>query len=53
MENYIVIKPFFKADEKKDYNVGELIELSNEYAERFLRNELVEKEKTKTPKAKK
>lgn len=45
MENYIVIKSFFKADEKKDYNVGDLVELSKDDAERFLRNELVEKPK--------
>ncbi len=45
MENYIVIKPFFKADEKKDYNVGDVVELSKDDAERFLRNELVEKSK--------
>jgi hypothetical protein len=51
MENYIVIKSFFKADEKKDYNVGDLVELSKDDAERFLRNELVEKQKA--PKAKK
>ena len=51
MENYIVIKPFFKADEKKDYNVGDVVELSKEDSERFLRNELVEK--SKVTKAKK
>jgi hypothetical protein len=51
MENYIVIKPFFKADEKKDYNVGDIVELSKDDAERFLRNELVEK--SKASKAKK
>ncbi|CAB4153602.1 hypothetical protein UFOVP638_11 [uncultured Caudovirales phage] len=46
MENYIVIKSFFKADEKKDYNVGDIVELSKDDAERFLRNELVEKQKS-------
>ena len=46
MENYIVIKSFFKVDEKKDYNVGDIVELSKDDSERFLRNELVEKQKS-------
>lgn len=45
MEKYIVVKSFFKSDEKKDYNVGDVVELSKDDADRFLRNELVEKQK--------
>lgn len=53
MENYIVIAPFFRLSEQKNYNVGDVIELSKEDGERFIDNKLVEKEKIKTPKAKK
>ena len=45
MEKYIVIKSFFKLDEKKDYNVGDIVELSKDDADRLLRNEFVEKPK--------
>jgi hypothetical protein len=51
MENYIVIKSFYKLSEQKNYSVGDLIELSKEDAEALIQNEFVEK--TKTPKAKK
>lgn len=53
MENYIVIAPFFRLSEQKNYNVDDVIELSKEDGERFIGNKLVEKEKIKTPKAKK
>jgi hypothetical protein len=45
MENYIVIKSFFKLSDQKDYIIGDNIELSKEDAERFLKNGLVEKPK--------
>ena len=45
MEKYIVIKSFFKIDEKKDYNIGDVIELSKDDCDRFLRNGFVEKQK--------
>lgn len=51
MENYIVIKAFFSMSEQKPYFAGDVVSLSKEDAERFLRNEIVEK--VKTVKAKK
>lgn len=53
MENYIVIAPFYKLSEQKNYNVGDVIELSKEDGERMINNKFVEKEKVKTVKAKK
>lgn len=32
MKSYKVIKPFFKLSEKKNYDIGDTIELSDEYA---------------------
>jgi hypothetical protein len=46
MENYIVIKEFFKLSEQKTYYIGDTIELSKEDAERFIKNGKVEKPKT-------
>ena len=58
MENYIVIAPFYKLSEQKNYVVGDVIELSKEDAERMINNKFVDKllasgsvEKTKTVKA--
>ncbi len=60
MENYIVIAPFYKLSEQKNYVVGDVIELSKEDAERMIKNKFVDKllasgsvEKPKTVKAKK
>lgn len=60
MENYIVIAPFYKLSEQKNYFVGDVIELSKEDAERMIKNKFVDKvlasglvEKAKTVKAKK
>lgn len=46
MEKYIVTKDFFKLTEQKNYYVGDTIELSQEDAERLMRNGKVEKPKT-------
>lgn len=51
MENYIVINSFYKLSDQKNYNVGDVIELSKEDGERMVNNNLVEK--VKTPKTKK
>lgn len=46
MENYIVIKSFYKLSEQKNYVVGDVIELSKEDAVLLIENEFVEKQKT-------
>jgi len=45
MENYIVIKSFYKLSEQKNYSVGDLIELSKEDAVLLIENQFVEKQK--------
>jgi hypothetical protein len=45
MENYIVIKSFYKLSEQKNYSVGDLIELSKEDAVLLIENEFIEKQK--------
>lgn len=46
MENYIVLKSFYRINEQKSYNVGDIVSLYKDDAERLLRNNIVEKEKT-------
>jgi len=60
MENYIVIAPFYKLSEQKNYVVGDVIELSKDDGERMIKNKFVNKlltnvsvEKQKSVKAKK
>ena len=36
MGNYKVLKPFFKLSEKKNYSIGDTIELSKEEAQNML-----------------
>ena len=45
MKKYEVLKPFFKLSEQKIYEVGELIELSDDDAKDMLKYDLVKKPK--------
>lgn len=46
MENFKVKKSFYSIKDQKGYNVGEVVSLSKEDAERLLRNDLIENNKS-------
>ena len=47
MKKYKVIKPFFKLSEKKNYEIGDTIELSADIAEPLFDEKKIEEIKTK------
>ena len=44
---YVALKPFFKLSEKKNYAIGDTIELSKEDAEAMLNDNFIEEVKEK------
>lgn len=47
MEKHKVIKPFFKLSDKKNYNIGDTVELEKELVKTYAENGYIEKPKTK------
>jgi len=45
MKKYEVLKPFFKLSEQKNYEIGDVIELSDDDAKDMLKYDLVKKPK--------